>query len=120
MFSVMVRLYRCAAIRLGRRWGGVIAVVLAGAWQRIRTLLSKLAGTARSKSGGGLPAVRQQFLDPAVQLSGQPGKNVLQVVEGVVPVEFGRLHQARDDRSTLARQFAAYEQPVRSFMRLCS
>lgn len=44
-------------------------------------------------------------------MAGQPLQHVTQVGPRIVAVELGRLHQAHDDRSLLASQFAAAEQP---------
>jgi hypothetical protein len=55
-----------------------------------------------SSSEGGFPAVRQQLVDPAVQLRRQSREDVLEVGPGVVSVQLGRSQQARDDGSAFA------------------
>jgi hypothetical protein len=58
----------------------------AGSWLGSAALT--LLRWARSiGSGVGLPSVRQQLLDPAVQLRGQPREDVLQVGPRLMPVE---------------------------------
>jgi len=46
--------------------------------------------------------MRQQRPNPALRLRRQEGKNVLQIREGLVPVETGRLDQAHDRCRPLA------------------
>jgi hypothetical protein len=55
--------------------------------------------------------MRQQVVDAAVEVGGQPLKDIAQVGPGFEPVELGRLHQAHDHGRTLAGEFAATEQP---------
>jgi hypothetical protein len=47
--------------------------------------------------------VRKQLIDAAVQLHWQTRENVFEVRPRLMAVEFCRLHQAHDDRGTLAR-----------------
>ena len=56
--------------------------------------------------------MRQQLLDPAGPVRGQPREHVLQVGIGVVPVHARRLHQTHHRRRPLARTQAPGEQPV--------
>jgi len=84
--------------------------------QRMAGLFTLRVGAAWWTSVDALPPVRQQLLDPAVQLRGQPREHVLQVSPGLVPIELGRLQQAHHHRSALAGQLAADEQPVASLM----
>ena len=51
--------------------------------------------------------MRQQFADPAVGLSRQASQDVLQIEEGIVAVEFGRLDQAHDGGRPFAGAQAA-------------
>lgn len=44
--------------------------------------------------------------------AGQAGQHILEVVEGFVATEFGRLHQAHDGGSSLASAQTAGKQPV--------
>ena len=55
--------------------------------------------------------MRQEFLDAAVHVGGQPRQHVLEVDPRIVPVELGRLRQAHDDGSALAGEFATGEEP---------
>jgi hypothetical protein len=63
-------------------------------------------------SDGGFPPVRQQLVDLTVQLRRQSREDVLEVGPGVVPVQLGRLQQARDDGSAFAGQLAPHKKPV--------
>ena len=72
-----------------------------------------------TSSVGWLPAMRQQFVDAAVQVHWQPGEHVLEVSPGGMPAELGRLHQAPHHGRTLAGQFTAGEQPGFSIMCSC-
>ena len=54
--------------------------------------------------------MRQQVVDAAVEVGGQPIEYVAQIGPGFEPVELGRLHQAHDHGCTLAGEFAATEQ----------
>ena len=56
--------------------------------------------------------MRQQFVDAAAQVRGQPCENILQIRVEVVPVHARRLDQAHDGGRTLARAKATGEQPV--------
>lgn len=65
-----------------------------------------------SSSSDWLPAMWQQFFDPTGLVRRQAGQNILQIRKRIMPVEFGRLHQAHHRRRTLARAQASGEQPV--------
>ena len=56
--------------------------------------------------------MRQQLVDAAVQVGGQPGEHVLEIRPRVMPVQLGRLQQAHDHGGALACQFAAGEEPL--------
>lgn len=56
--------------------------------------------------------MRQQLADPTVLLSRQAGQDVLQIEEGVVAIEFGRLNQTHDD----GRPFAGAQAAVMSLI----
>ena len=60
-----------------------------------------------------LPAMRQQFANPAVALARQPFEHILQLREGLVTIEPRGLDQAHDRSGTLARPQAPREQPAR-------
>ena len=75
------------------RWPRV-GTLLACIGQRIAALLTRRVCAAWWTSVGALPPVRQQLLDPAVQLRRQSREHVLQVGPGLVPVELGRLRRA--------------------------
>lgn len=64
-----------------------------------------------------LPAVRQEFVDAASLVGGQPGQHVLEVGVRVMPVHTRRLNQAHDGGCPLARAQATGEQPVVAVMR---
>lgn len=51
--------------------------------------------------------MRQQFSDPTVGLSRQARQDVLEIEEGIVTVEFGRLDQTHDGGSPFAGTKAA-------------
>ena len=100
--AVMAVVAHCLSV------GGTLATVL----RRAVTLLARLASSVGPVSVSRLPLVRQQFLDPAVQLRGQPREHVLQIRPRLVPIELGRLQQAHHHRGPLARELAANEQPI--------
>lgn len=81
------------ATTLTTRWLSIVvlsALMLArAATVSIRLLLSVCWASARW-----LPTMRQQLLNPAVQLGGQPGEHVFEVGPRLVPVELGRLRRA--------------------------
>ena len=80
---------------------------------RMGALFMQRAGSTLRPSGARrLPPVGQQLLDSAVHLGGQPGEHVLEVDPRVMAAELDRLQQAHHDRSALAGQLAAYEQPI--------
>ena len=56
--------------------------------------------------------MRQQLPDPALRLSQQAGEDILQIREGLVPVEARRLDQAHDRRSPFAGTERAGKEPV--------
>ena len=56
--------------------------------------------------------MRQQFLNSAGLVRGQPGEYILMVGIRVVPVHTRRLDQAHDGGGPLTRAQAADEQPV--------
>ena len=80
--------------------------------QRIAVLFVRRVCAAWWTSVAALPPVRQQLLDPAVQLRGHPREHILQVSPGIVSMELGRLQQAHHHRSPLAGQLTANEQPI--------
>lgn len=49
----------------------------------------------------------QQFADSTIGLSRQARQDVLQIEEGIVAIEFGRLDQAHDGGSSFASAQAA-------------
>ena len=55
--------------------------------------------------------MRQQLIDAAGQVVGQPCEHVLQVRPRVMTMHLGGLRQAHDDSGALAGQRAACEQP---------
>lgn len=57
--------------------------------------------------------MRQQLVDPAGGVGGQPIQHVLEVRVGLVPVDPCRVQQAHDRGRALARTQAAREQPIR-------
>ena len=97
---------------------------VAGQWVRwVRTIIAaRLIAPLIKRTGLALfsasaaPLMRQQLLDPAVQLGRQPAENVLEVGKRVMPVELCRLQQAHHHCSTLPGQFTADEQPILSVM----
>jgi len=54
----------------------------------------------------------QQLTDPALRLRRQAGEDVLQIHEGLMPVEAGRLDQAHDGRSPFAGAQRTGKEPV--------
>jgi hypothetical protein len=117
MMNVVEMICIGAVARL-RRWlqGVVLAVCIGHRSQRLRSALRRHAGAISRASSARLPAVRQQFLDPTVELRGQSGQHVFQISKRVMPAELGRLQQAHHHRGTLACQLAAQEQPVFTIM----
>ena len=57
--------------------------------------------------GAGFPAMRQQFLDPAIGLGRESGENVFQIGKGIVAIELGRLNQTHDGSGPLSSSQAA-------------
>ena len=51
--------------------------------------------------------MREQLVDSAVQVRGQPRENVLQVRPRIVPLHLCRLHQTHDDGGALTSKFTA-------------
>src|SRR5580693_4606134 len=78
----------------------------------LRWLAARRAFSTWSNSDGGFPPVRQQLVDPAVQLRRKSRKDVLEVGPGVMPIQLGRLQQARDHGSAFAGQLASHKKPV--------
>ena len=106
-----------------------VAKAMAARWLRVCALAFVIAGRAASLSmrrgcaGGlasasGLPLVGQQLFDAAVHLRGQSREHILQVGPRLMPFELGRLQQAHYDRSPLAGQLGADEQPIAPLMRI--
>ena len=62
------------------------------------------------------PPVRQQLPDPTLRLRRQAGEDILQIGEGLVPVEARRLDQAHDRRRPLAGAQRAGKEPVLAVM----
>ena len=60
--------------------------------------------------------MRQQLPDPTLRLSRQAGEDVLQIGEGLVPVEARRLDQAHDRRRPLAGAQRPGKEPVLAVM----
>ncbi len=60
--------------------------------------------------------MRQQLPDPALRLSRQSGEDVLQIGEGLMPVEARRLDQAHDRRGPLAGAQRTRKEPVLPLM----
>ena len=58
----------------------------------------------------------QQLPDPALRLSRQAGENVLQIHEGLMPVEAGGLDQTHDRRGPLAGTQRTGKEPVLTVM----
>ena len=58
--------------------------------------------------------MRQELVDAAGLVRGQPGEHILEIRIGVVPVHARRLDQAHDGRRSLTRAQATGEQPVRA------
>ena len=56
--------------------------------------------------------MRQQLTDPTLRLSRQAGEDILQIREGLVPVQARRLDQAHDCRSPFAGAQRAGKEPV--------
>jgi len=77
--------------RLARwlRAGALVACI----GQRLAALFTRRIGAAWWTLVGPLPPVRQQLLDPAVQLCGQSREHVFQVGPRIVPIELGRLRR---------------------------
>ena len=87
MANVVAITGRAAMMELARwlRVGALFDCIV----QRMAALFTRRVGAAWWTSVDALPAVRQQLLDPAVQLRGQPREHVLQVSPGLVPIELG-------------------------------
>ena len=83
MANVVAMTGRAAMMELARwlRVGALFACI----GQRMAVLFTLRVGAAWWTSVDALPPVRQQLLDPAVQLRGQPREHVLQVSPGLVP-----------------------------------
>ena len=60
--------------------------------------------------------MRQQLSDPTLWLSRQAGEDVLQIGEGLMPVEARRLDQAHDRRRALAGAQRTGKEPVLAVM----
>ena len=58
--------------------------------------------------------MRYQLVDAMVGMERQAIEDILEVDPGVVAVQLGRVGEAHDDRSALAREFAAREEPCLS------
>lgn len=56
--------------------------------------------------------MRQQLVDVACLVGGQPREHVFQIRIGIVAIEFGRLDQARDRSRTLAGQQRTGKEPI--------
>ena len=56
--------------------------------------------------------MRQQLVDVACLVGGQPREHIFQIHIGIVAIEFGRLDQARDRCRTLAGQQRTGKQPI--------
>jgi len=100
-----------AAMASAARWlnvGALFALI----FSRCTILSMRRVGTRWLVSVGALPAMRQQLLDPAVQLRRQSGEHVFQVGPRLMPVELGRLQQAHHHRCPLPRQLAPNEEPI--------
>ena len=82
--AVMAVVARCLSI------GGKIAAALS----RAVAFAARRADLGGSALTSRLPLVRQQLLDPTVQLRGQPGEHVLEIRPRLVPIELGRLRRA--------------------------
>jgi len=91
MKNVVAMTGRAAMTRLARwlRAGALVACI----GLRLAALFKRRVSAGWWTSVGALPPVRQQLLDPAVQLRGQPRQHVLQVGPRLVPVELGRLRR---------------------------
>jgi hypothetical protein len=61
--------------------------------------------------------MRQQLVDTAGRLRGQPLQDVFQVCVGIVSIELGRVHQAHHRRGASASTQGSGEQPVRASQR---
>lgn len=100
-----------AAMASAARWlnvGALFALI----FSRSAILSMRCFGTRWLVSVGALPAMRQQLLDPAVQLRRQSREHVFQVGPRLMPVELGRLQQAHHHRGPLPRQLAPNEEPI--------
>ena len=71
-----------------------VGAAIASMLRRALALSACRASATRSACVNGLPLVRQQLVDPAVQLRRQPGEHVLEVRPGIVAVELGRLRRS--------------------------
>ena len=92
------------------RWGlSFVSAAYAGASSIVSLLLR--AGLAWAL-GRAAPLMRQQLINPAVQLGRQPGEHILEVGIRVMPAQLDRLQQAHHDRSALTGQLTAHEEPI--------
>ncbi len=91
MTNVVAMTSETVIARLARWLRGVALVACIG--QRMAALFTRRVCAAWWSSVRALPPVRQQLLDPAVQLRGQPREHVLQVGPRLVPIELGRLRR---------------------------
>ena len=91
MANVVAMTGRAAMTELARwlRAGALVACI----GQRTAALFTRRVCAAWWRSVRALPPVRQQLLDPAVQLRGQSREHVLQIGPRLVPVELGRLRR---------------------------
>jgi hypothetical protein len=78
-----------AMARIGPCLRVVALVVIIG--QRMVASTAQRVCAAWWTSVDALPPVRQQLLDPPIQLRGQLCQHVLQLGSGLVPIELGRL-----------------------------
>lgn len=58
----------------------------------------------------------QQLPDPTLRLRRQAGEDVLQIGEGLMPIQACRLDQAHDRRGPLARAQRTRKEPVLAVM----
>ena len=82
-----------AAMALVAHWLSV-GVAIASMLGRALTFAARCVGSTCSALAEGLPLVRQQLFDPAVQLRRQPREHVLQIRPRLVPIELGRLRRS--------------------------
>ena len=113
MVNLMTMIYAAVAGQFVRWVRAVIGIADIGAISAV--LLIKRAGQALF-SADALPLMRQQFLNPAVQLGRQPGEHILEVGIRVMPAQLDRLQQAHHDGSALTGQLTAHEEPIFAIM----